>query len=69
MNAKFLGYFIYAETIIYSLLHNCMTSPLIKWNFLLAQNSHLIVTRYLHNLIICHEEALSNILNIISCYQ
>ena len=30
MNAKFLGYFIYVETIIYLLLHNCMTSPLIK---------------------------------------
>ena len=30
MNSKFLGYFISLETIIYSLLHNCMTSPLIK---------------------------------------
>ena len=30
MNAKFLGYFIYVETIIYLLLHNCMISLLIK---------------------------------------
>ena len=30
MNANFLGYFIYVETIIYLFLHNCMTSLLIK---------------------------------------
>ena len=30
MNMKFLGYFIYAETTISLLLHDCMTSPLIK---------------------------------------
>ena len=64
MNAKFLGYFIYVETIIYLLLHNCMISLLIKWSFLLVQNSHLAVTRYWHNLLVCHEEALSNILQI-----
>ena len=65
MNAKFLGYFIYVEMVIYLLLHNCMISLLIKWSFLLAQNSHLVVTRYWHNLSVCHEEALSNILHII----
>ena len=46
MNAKSLGYFICVETTIFSLVHNCMTSHLIKSNFLLAQNSHIIVTRY-----------------------
>ena len=65
MNANFLGYFIYVETIIYLFLHNCMTSLLIKWKFLLVENSHLVVTRYWHNLLVCHEEALSNILHII----
>ena len=30
MKMKFLGYFIYAETTISLLLHDCMTSPLIK---------------------------------------
>ena len=25
MNAKFLGYFIYVKTVIYLLLHNCIT--------------------------------------------
>ena len=42
-----------------------MTSLLIKWKFLLVENSHLVVTRYWHNLLVCHEEALSNILHII----
>ena len=65
MNAIFLGYVIYVEMIIYLLLHNCMNSLLIKWKFLLAQNSQFFVTRYWRNLLVCHEEALSNILHII----
>ena len=50
MNAKFLEYFIYVEMIIYVLLHNGMTSPLIKNQIKLSSRTkfspycHLLLT-------------------------